>query len=157
MRFQHHSSSVMLHASISPQPLSCQCMHVACLLCTRVQVGVDTKAVADAWTRIEKKHGDKLAALFVSVDESKGKALAYAGECCGDGLYGHLSHALQVSGGGGFLPGLGLCSSGVLFWQWHVIDVCESVEHRAPASSAIAAVCRCRPVPQVSQQPHLPS
>jgi hypothetical protein len=43
------------------------------------QVGVDTKAVADAWTRIEKKHGDKLAALFVSVDEGKGKALAYAG------------------------------------------------------------------------------
>jgi hypothetical protein len=29
--------------------------------------------------RIEKKHGDKLAALFISVDEGKGKALAYAG------------------------------------------------------------------------------
>jgi hypothetical protein len=46
-----------------------------------LQVGVDPKAVADAWMRIEKKHGDKLAALFVSVDESKGKALAYAGGC----------------------------------------------------------------------------
>lgn len=44
-----------------------------------MQVGVDPKAVADAWTRIEQKHGDKLAALFVSVDEQKGKALAYAG------------------------------------------------------------------------------
>jgi alanyl-tRNA synthetase len=43
------------------------------------QVGVDSKAVADAWSRIEKKHGDKLAALFVSVDEQKGKALAFAG------------------------------------------------------------------------------
>jgi hypothetical protein len=32
--------------------------------------------------RIEKKHGDKLAALFVSVDEGKGKALAYAGGSC---------------------------------------------------------------------------
>lgn len=44
------------------------------------QVGVDPKAVSDAWTGIEKKHGDKVAALFVSVDETKGKALAYAGQ-----------------------------------------------------------------------------
>lgn len=51
-----------------------------------LQVGVDPKAVADAWMRIEKKHGDKLAALFVSVDESKGKALAYAGGCPGGAI-----------------------------------------------------------------------
>lgn len=52
-----------------------------------MQVGVDTKAVTEAWSVIEKKHGDKVAALFVSVDEGKGKALAYAGmrqlmTCC---------------------------------------------------------------------------
>lgn len=48
-----------------------------------VQVGVDTKAVSDAWSVIEKKHGDKVAALFVSVDDTKGKALAYAGRLAG--------------------------------------------------------------------------
>lgn len=53
-----------------------------------MQVGVDSKAVADAWQRIEKKHGDKLAALFVSVDESKGKALAFAGAAAVLRLFG---------------------------------------------------------------------
>eukprot|EP00878_Enallax_costatus_P015464 GHUV01016198.1.p1 GENE.GHUV01016198.1~~GHUV01016198.1.p1 ORF type:complete len:245 (+),score=117.92 GHUV01016198.1:1379-2113(+) len=45
----------------------------------QLQVGVDPKAVTEAWGVIEKKHGDKVAALFVSVDEVEGKALAYAG------------------------------------------------------------------------------
>jgi hypothetical protein len=48
---------------------------------TNNQVGVDVKAVQEAWARIEKQHGDKLAALFVSLDQDKGKALAMAGGC----------------------------------------------------------------------------
>lgn len=51
---------------------------IACKPAPR-QVGVDTKAVQEAWTGIAKKHGDKLAALFVSVDADKGRALALAG------------------------------------------------------------------------------
>uniref|UniRef100_A0A383VXA1 Alanine--tRNA ligase n=1 Tax=Tetradesmus obliquus TaxID=3088 RepID=A0A383VXA1_TETOB len=45
----------------------------------QLQVGTDSKAVSDAWGLVEKKHGDKLAGLFVSVDGDKGRALAYAG------------------------------------------------------------------------------
>jgi hypothetical protein len=49
-----------------------------CLLL--VQIGVDPKAVSEAWNGIQKKHGEAApAALFVSVDEDKGKALALAG------------------------------------------------------------------------------
>jgi hypothetical protein len=44
-----------------------------------LQVGTDSKAVSDAWSLVEKKHGDKVAGLFVSVDADKGRALAYAG------------------------------------------------------------------------------
>jgi hypothetical protein len=44
-----------------------------------VQVGTDSKAVSDAWSLVEKKHGAKVAGLFVSVDADKGRALAYAG------------------------------------------------------------------------------
>lgn len=51
-----------------------------------MQVGTDSKAVSDAWGLVEKKHGDKLAGLFVSVDGDKGRALAYAGACC----FGHI-------------------------------------------------------------------
>lgn len=47
----------------------------------QLQVGTDSKAVSDAWAQVEKKHGDKLAGLFVSVDAEKGRALAYAGGC----------------------------------------------------------------------------
>eukprot|EP00775_Hariotina_reticulata_P008612 gene8612-8793_t len=46
----------------------------------QLHVGVDPKAVSEAWSGIQKKHGDAApAALFVSVDEDKGKALALAG------------------------------------------------------------------------------
>ncbi len=50
------------------------------------QVGTDSKAVSDAWAQIEKKHGEAVAALFVSVDADKGKALAYAGVYLGAGV-----------------------------------------------------------------------
>ncbi|GBF94304.1 alanyl-tRNA synthetase [Raphidocelis subcapitata] len=45
----------------------------------RVGVGADAKALAAAVAAIAAKHGDALAALLVSVDEEKGKVLAYAG------------------------------------------------------------------------------
>ncbi|GFR48410.1 hypothetical protein Agub_g10304, partial [Astrephomene gubernaculifera] len=44
----------------------------------RLDVGLDTKATAEACAAITAKH-PTLAALFVSVDAEKGKALAYAG------------------------------------------------------------------------------
>jgi hypothetical protein len=43
------------------------------------QVGADAKAVSDAYAAVEKQHGDAVAALFVTVDAEKGKAIAYAG------------------------------------------------------------------------------
>lgn len=46
---------------------------------TRVDVGIDAKALTEAWNAITGKHGDNLCALLVSVDDEKQKVLAYAG------------------------------------------------------------------------------
>lgn len=45
---------------------------------TRVEVGLDTKAVAEAWNAISAQYPE-LCALLISVDDEKQKALAYAG------------------------------------------------------------------------------
>lgn len=43
-----------------------------------VSVGLDTKAVTEAWNAVAAKHPE-MAAIFFSVDEEKGKVLVYAG------------------------------------------------------------------------------
>lgn len=45
---------------------------------TRVDVGIDPKAVTEACVTLMKKHSE-LAVMIWSVDEGKNKALAYAG------------------------------------------------------------------------------
>jgi len=45
----------------------------------RVDVGLDPKALTEAWNAITAKHGEAVCALLVSVDDDKGKVLAYAG------------------------------------------------------------------------------
>ena len=42
-------------------------------------MGLDPKALTEAWNAITAKHGEAVCALLVSVDDDKGKVLAYAG------------------------------------------------------------------------------
>lgn len=70
----------------------------------QIDVGLDPKALTEAWNAISSKH-TSMAVLLISTDEQKGKVLAYAG--VPDGLVGKIkanewvSAALQVVGGKG--------------------------------------------------------
>lgn len=100
-----------------------QCTALTAHTSCRIDVSLDAKATGEAYMAITAKHPG-LAALFVSVDADKGKALAYAG--VPDAIVGKIKVRFAGQGCGAVavqcVHGCGAVQAGL--WVWVCGDGC---------------------------------